>query len=127
MHELNNNSDSLTFDSPILPLCLSINVQGLYQKLHDKTVGINDIVFSIYITMITTKGLCFVSECVLPNDYYIIVDININSYHLSFSEEVMIRSSFALNSSQYLYECEFTKISPKVANTLVDYYREAMS
>lgn len=112
--------------SHLLPLSLSLKVQSLYKKLSNKTIGLFNLDFSISITQITTEGLFFVSECVLPAEYNFIVNIPIEAYNLNFCEEVVIRESYALDSEQYIYECDFTKISKRVANKLVFYYREAL-
>ena len=90
-----------------IPVTLHLNISDLYRE-KQLLLGIHDLDSPIQVKDISTSGIAFISECVLPVGYYF--DANLKSENSAkdvFTVVKIIRSE-ALDHTHYLYGCEFT-------------------
>ena len=59
-----------------IPIGMSLSISDLYK---DGVDAIVDLESSIQITDISSRGIGFISKCVLPIGYYFIADIEVSS------------------------------------------------
>ena len=101
-----------------LPIEMGLSISNLYKDGIDAIV---DLESNIEITDISSKGIGFVSQCVLPIGYYFIADIEI-SYELpQIITDVRIVRSSAIDMDHYHYGAEFVSVSPSVKKLLEQY------
>lgn len=80
-----------------------------------------DLDSSIEITDISSKGIGFVSKCVLPIGYYFIADIELSRDLPQIITDVRIIRSKAIDHENYHYGAQFVSISPSVRKMLEDF------
>lgn len=101
-----------------IPIGMSISISDLYKE----GVGtIMDLDSSIEITDISSKGIGFVSKCVLPIGYYFIADIELSRDLPQIITDVRIIRSKAIDHENYHYGAQFVSISPSVRKMLEDF------
>lgn len=101
-----------------LPIGIKLIVKSLFKE---ETNPIMDLEMEVEVTDISSKGLGFVSECVLPVGYYFIADIELAQDLPQIITDVRIIRSGAIDRDHYHYGCEFVSISPSV-QTMLDKY-----
>ena len=106
-----------------LPLEMSLAISNLYKDGIDAIV---DLESDIAITDISSKGIGFISQCVLPIGYYFIADIEISHDLPQIITDVRIVRSSAIDMDHYHYGAEFVQVSPSVKKLLVKYEQEYM-
>lgn len=100
-----------------IPVTLHLSISNLYRE-NELPLGIHDLDSPIEITDISTGGVAFISECVLPVGYYF--DANLQSENNTkdvFTVVKIIRSE-AVDHTHYLYGCEFTTQPEDLTNFL---------
>lgn len=101
-----------------LGIGMDISISDLYKE----GVGtIMDLESSIEITDISSKGIGFVSKCVLPIGYYFIANIEISQDYPQIITDVRIIRSKAIDYENYHYGAQFVAISPSVKKMLDEY------
>ena len=97
---------------------MSISISDLYK---DGVESIDDLDSSIEITDISSKGIGFISKCILPIGYYFIADIEVSSDLPQIITDVRIVRSNAIDKESYHYGAQFTSVSPSVKKMLQKY------
>ena len=97
------------------PVNMSISISDLYK---DGVESIDDLDSSIEITDISSKGIGFISKCVLPIGYYFIANIEVDRNYPQIITDVRIVRSRALDRERYHYGAEFVAISQSVKRML---------
>lgn len=107
-----------------IPIGMTISISDLYKE----GVGtIMDLDSSIEITDISSKGIGFISKCILPIGYYFIADIELSSDLPQIITDVRIIRSRAIDYETYHYGAQFVSISPSVKEMLSKYVEQVES
>lgn len=101
-----------------IPIGMSISISDLYK---DGVGTIMDLDSSIEITDISSKGIGFISKCILPIGYYFIADIEVSSALPQIITDVRIIRSKAIDYENYHYGAQFVSVSPSVKAMLEQY------
>ena len=101
-----------------IPIGMSLSISDLYK---DGVDAIVDLESSIQITDISSRGIGFISKCVLPIGYYFIADIEVSSELPQIITDVRIVRSNAIDKENILYGAEFVSVSPSVKKMLEKY------
>lgn len=104
-----------------IPIQMSLSISDLYKDGIDAIMDINS---SIEITDISSTGIGFISDCVLPIGYYFIADLEISRDLPQIITDVRIVRSRAVDMEHYHYGAEFVSISPSVNKMLKKYEEE---
>lgn len=101
-----------------LGIGMGISISDLYKE----GVGtIMDLESAIEITDISSKGIGFISKCILPIGYYFIADIEVSKDYPQIITDVRIIRSKAIDYENYHYGAQFVSISPSVKKMLDEY------
>lgn len=103
-----------------LPIGIKLTVSNLYKE---DSNTIMDLSMGVEVTDISSKGIGFISECVLPVGYYFIANIELAEDLPQIITDVRIIRSAAVDREHYHYGCEFVAISPSVKNMLDEFAR----
>ncbi len=106
-----------------LPIEMSLAISNLYKDGMDAIV---DLESDIEITDISSNGIGFISQCVLPIGYYFIADIELSFDLPQIITDVKIVRSSAIDMDHYHYGAEFVLVSPSVKKLLLKYENEYM-
>lgn len=106
-----------------LPIEMSLAISNLYKDGMDAIV---DLESDIEITDISSNGIGFISQCVLPIGYYFIADIELSFDLPQIITDVKIVRSSAIDMDHYHYGAEFVSVSPSVKKLLLKYENEYM-
>lgn len=98
-----------------IPIGMSLSISDLYK---DGVDAIVDLESSIRITDISSRGIGFVSKCILPIGYYFIADIEVSEELPQIITDVRIVRSAAIDKENYHYGAEFASVSPSVKRML---------
>lgn len=101
-----------------LPIGIKLSVSNLYKE---DTNTIMDLDLAVEVTDISSKGIGFVSECVLPIGYFFIANIELAEDLPQIITDVRIIRSSAIDKVRYHYGCEFVAISPSVQKMLDEF------
>lgn len=101
-----------------LPLDIKLTITNLYKE---DTNTLMDLDMNVDVTDISSKGMGFVSECILPVGYFFIANIELSFELPQIITDVRIIRSQAIDKRTYHYGCEFVSISPSVGKLLDDY------
>lgn len=101
-----------------LTLGMKLSISDLYKE---DTNTIMDISSDIEVTDISSKGIGFISECILPVGYYFIANLELAKDLPQIITDVRIIRSSAIDKTRYQYGCEFVEISPRVKKMLEDF------
>lgn len=101
-----------------IPIGMNLSISDLYK---DGVESIVDLESSIEVTDISSRGIGFISKCVLPIGYYFIADIEISDDLPQIITDVRIVRSSAIDKENYHYGAQFTSISPSVKKMLEKY------
>lgn len=101
-----------------LPVEIKLTVSNLYKENADTLM---DLSIPVEVTDISSKGIGFNSECVLPVGYYFIADIELASDLPQIITDVRIIRSNAIDKKYNHYGCEFVAISPSISNMLDEF------
>lgn len=104
-----------------IPMGMSLSISDLYK---DGVDAIMDLESAIQITDISSKGIGFISKCILPIGYYFIADIEIATNLPQIITDVKIVRSSAIDKENYHYGAQFVSISPSVKKMLDKYDAE---
>ena len=104
-----------------IPMEMSLSISDLYKDGMDTIV---DLESDIQITDISSKGIGFVSKCILPIGYYFIADIEISTNLPQIITDVKIVRSSAIDKENYHYGAQFVSISPSVKKMLDKFEEE---
>lgn len=104
-----------------IPMGMSLSISDLYK---DGVEAIMDLESAIQITDISSKGIGFISKCILPIGYYFIADIEIATNLPQIITDVKIVRSSAIDKENYHYGAQFVSISPSVKAMLDKYDAE---
>ena len=83
-----------------IPIGMSLSISDLYKEGVDAIV---DLESSIQITDISSRGIGFISKCVLPIGYYFIADIEVSSELPQIITDVRIVRSNAIDKENIHY------------------------
>ena len=83
-----------------IPIGMSLSISDLYK---DGVDAIVDLESSIQITDISSRGIGFISKCVLPIGYYFIADIEVSSELPQIITDVRIGRSNAIDKENIQY------------------------
>lgn len=101
-----------------LPIGIKLSVSNLYKE---DTNTIMDLDLNVEVIDISSKGIGFLSECILPVGYYFIANIELANDLPQIITDVRIIRSSAVDKKTYHYGCEFVAISPSVQKMLDDF------
>lgn len=101
-----------------LPLGIKLSVSNLYKE---DSNSIMDLDLNVEVTDISSKGIGFISECVLPVGYFFIADIELAEDLPHIITDVRILHSSAIDKVKNHYGCEFVAISPSVQKMLDEF------
>lgn len=101
-----------------LELNMQLSISDLYKE---DTNTITDISSPIEVIDISSKGIGFISECILPIGYYFIANIELTKDLPQIITDIRIIRSSAVDRECYQYGCEFVSISPSVKKMLSDF------
>lgn len=93
-----------------IPIGMSLSISDLYK---DGVDAIVDLESSIQITDISSRGIGFISKCVLPIGYYFIADIEVSSELPQIITDVRIVRSNAIDKENIHYGAEFVSVSDR--------------
>ena len=106
-----------------LPIGIKLTVSNLYKE---NTNTIMDLDFSVDVIDISSKGIGFISQCILPVGYFFIANIELAPDLPQIITDVRIIRSNAVDKENYHYGCEFVSISPSIVRML-DEFSERIS
>lgn len=101
-----------------LPINIKLTVSNLYKEGSN---SILDLEFPVEVTDISSKGMGFISECILPTGYYFIANIELAEDLPQIITDVRIIRANAIDKSKYHYGCEFVAISHSVQSMLDEF------
>jgi len=101
-----------------LPIDINLSVTNLYKE---DSNTIMDLDMPVEVTDISSKGIGFVSECILPTGYYFIANIELAPDLPQIITDVRIVRSNAIDKTNYHYGCEFVSISSSVEKMLDEF------
>jgi len=101
-----------------LPIGIKLSIKNLYKE---DTNTIMDLDMSVDVIDISSKGIGFVSQCILPVGYFFIANIELAPDLPQIITDVRIIRSEALDKENYHYGCEFVAISPSVGKMLDEF------
>ena len=104
-----------------IPIGMSLSISDLYK---DGVDAIVDLESSIQITDISSRGIGFISKCVLPIGYYFIADIEVSSELPQIITDVRIVRSNAIDKENIHDGAEFVSVSPSVKKMLEKYEQD---
>ena len=102
---------------------MQLSISNLYK---DGLDAIIDLESDIEITDISSSGIGFISQCVLPIGYYFIANLELSADLPQIITDVRIVRSHAIDMEHYHYGAEFESISPSVKKMLAKYEKEYM-
>lgn len=101
------------------PVSIQLFISDLFRK--DQR-GIHDLETPVKVEDISNSGLCFLSECVLPVDYYFNAKVVLAKHSISpIFTTVKIIHAEVVDRRHYRYGCEFTNL-PKNLGAIIDAY-----
>ena len=101
-----------------LPIGIKLSISNLYKE---DTNTIMDLDLNVEVIDISSKGIGFVSRCILPVGYYFIANIELSPELPQIITDVRVIRSAAIDKEQYRYGCEFVSISPSVGKMLDEF------
>ncbi len=101
-----------------VPIGIKLTVSNLYKE-HTNTIM--DLDLDVEVIDISSKGIGFISQCILPVGYYFIANIELAPQYPQIITDVRIIRSSAIDKEHYRYGCEFVSISPSVGKMLDDF------
>ena len=101
-----------------LPIGIKLSVSNLYKE---NTNTIMDLSLPVEVVDISSKGIGFISQCVLPVGYFFIANIELAPDLPQIITDVRIIRSSAIDKETYHYGCEFVAISPNVEQMLSEF------
>ena len=101
-----------------LPIGIKLSISNLYKE---DTNTIMDLDLNVEVIDISSKGIGFVSRCILPVGYYFIANIELSPELPQIITDVRVIRSAAIDKDQYRYGCEFVSISPSVGKMLDEF------
>lgn len=104
-----------------IPIGMSLAISDLYK---DGVDAIVDLESSIQVTDISSRGIGFVSKCILPIGYYFIADIEVSNELPQIITDVRIVRSGAIDKENYHYGAQFVSVSPSVKKMLEKFESE---
>ena len=101
-----------------LPVGIKLTVSNLYKE---QSNTIMDLDMAVEVTDISSLGIGFISQCVLPVGYFFIANIELAEDLPQIITDVRIIRSSAIDRDHYHYGCEFVSISPSVQKMLDEF------
>ena len=101
-----------------LPIGIKLSVTNLYKE---NVNTIMDLELPVEVIDISSKGIGFVSRCILPVGYFFIANLELAEDLPQIITDVRIIRSEALDKEHYRYGCEFVSISPSVSQMLDEF------
>ena len=101
-----------------IPIGMTLSISDLYK---DGVDAIIDLDSKIEVTDISSRGLGFISNCILPIGYYFIADIEVSKELPQIITDVRIVRSNAIDKETYHYGAQFATVSPSVKKMLESY------
>ena len=101
-----------------VPIGIKLSISNLYKE---DTNTIMDLALDVEVVDISSKGIGFVSQCILPVGYYFIANIELSPGLPQIITDVRVIRSAAIDKSNYRYGCEFVSISPSVGTMLDEF------
>lgn len=108
------------FDKRI-PIGMALSISDLYK---DGVDAIVDLESAIQVTDISSRGIGFISKCILPIGYYFIADIEVSRDLPQIITDVRVVRSSAIDMENYHYGAEFVSVSPSVKKMLAKFDQE---
>lgn len=101
-----------------IPIGMSLSISDLYK---DGVDAIIDLESAIEVTDISSRGIGFVSKCILPIGYYFIANIELASNLPQIITDVRIVRSSAIDRETYHYGAQFVTVSASVRKMLKEF------
>ena len=101
-----------------VPIGIKLSISNLYKE---NTNTIMDLDLDVEVIDISSKGIGFISQCILPVGYYFIANIELSPEFPQIITDVRVIRSTAIDKDNYRYGCEFVSISPSVGKMLDEF------
>lgn len=101
-----------------VPIGIKLSISNLYKE---DTNTIMDLDLNVEVIDISSKGIGFISQCILPVGYYFIANIELSPELPQIITDVRVIRSSAVDKENYRYGCEFVSISPSVGQMLDEF------
>lgn len=101
-----------------VPIGIKLSISNLYKE---DTNTIMDLDLDVEVVDISSKGIGFISHCILPVGYFFIANIELSPEYPQIITDVRVIRSNAIDKENYRYGCEFVSISPSVKNMLDEF------
>lgn len=101
-----------------LPVGIRLSVTNLYKE---NVNTIMDLELPVEVIDISSRGIGFVSKCILPVGYFFIANLELAEDLPQIITDVRIIRSEAIDKEYYRYGCEFVSISPSVSSMLDEF------
>lgn len=101
-----------------LPINLSLTISDLYKQ--DKLV-IPNLDSKIEVVDISKHGIGFISECILPDDYFFNAKIELGNEGSSIMTVVKIVRSEAISRETFMYGANFEDIPEDISDRIDEY------
>ena len=101
-----------------VPIGIKLSISNLYKE---DTNTIMDLDLNVEVVDISSKGIGFVSQCILPVGYYFIANIELSPELPQIITDFRVIRSAAIDKDHYRYGCEFVSISPSVGKMLDEF------
>ena len=107
-----------------LPIGIKLKISNLYKE---NTNTLMDLDLNVNVIDISSKGIGFTSDCILPVGYFFIANIELSESLPQIITDVRIIRSHAIDKLTFHYGCEFVCISPNVGKMLDEYSEKLYS
>lgn len=104
-----------------LPVNIKLTISDLYNQ---NNTGVHNLSSPIEVINISKHGFGFISECILPVDYYINAQLDFDESDFPFFTLVKIIYNFPIDKSYYRYGAEFSDLSSENALLIENFLQQ---
>lgn len=104
-----------------LPVNIKLTVSDLYNQNNN---GVHNLSSPIELIDISKHGFGFISECILPVNYYINAQLDFEDYILPIFTLVKIIYTLPISKSQYRYGAEFSNLSSENTKLIEEFLQQ---
>lgn len=101
--------------SPRLPVDMQLSISDLYAQ---NKISIQNLDSPIEVIDISVLGIGFISECVLPINYFFNAHLELGTQGLSILSLVKIIRCEAIDRNHYRYGCQFSDLTDDIKSAI---------